>query len=102
MVRLILLFDICCSLCFILRFRFKRYWYVTSNLDHPLRRVAVKSSGAFKVRSGAITLRYDALWRYATGNLLKLRRFGTKSDGEIKLIFVVYKVKQCDLAVWHQ
>ena len=33
------------------------------------------------------------------GNLHLLRRFGTKSDGAVKLIYVVYKVKQCDLAV---
>ena len=56
MVRLILLFDICCSLHFTLRFRYQRYWCVTNNLDHPLRRVAAKSSSANKVKSCAITL----------------------------------------------
>ena len=55
MVRLILLFNICCSLRFILMLQYKRYWYVTSNLDNPLRRVAGESSDTIKVISGAIT-----------------------------------------------
>ena len=46
MVRLILLFDICCSLRFIFRLQYKWYWYVTSNLDFPLRWIVATSSGA--------------------------------------------------------
>ena len=34
-----------------------------------------------------------------TGNLHLLQRFGTKSDGAVKLIYVVYQVKQRDSAV---
>ena len=42
MVRSILLFDICCSLHVILRLRYKRYWYVTSNLNEPQRKLTRK------------------------------------------------------------
>ena len=38
----------------------------------------------------------------ATGNLHLLQHFGTKSDGAVKLIYVVYEVKECDSAVCYQ
>ena len=91
MVRLTLQFNTC-SLCVILKCRYIRYWYVTSSLNQP---IANKSSGAIKVIShvirvisGAITLtiRFSG---YVTGNFHLLQRFGTKSDGAVKLIYDV-------------
>ena len=52
MEGLIILFDICCSLRFILRLWYKWNWYVTGSLDNPLHQVADTSSGAIKVISG--------------------------------------------------
>ena len=50
--------------------------------------------------SGAITLTIRISGNFTGyGNLHLLRRFGTKSDGAVKLIYVVYKVKQGDSLV---
>ena len=102
MVRLILLFNICCSLRIILMCCYKRYWYVFSNLNKPLR---TESSGAIKVIIGAITLMLCGAIHFngnVTGNLHLLRWSGVKSDGAVKLMYRDYKVKQCDLAVCYQ
>ena len=68
---------------------------VGTSVVHPK---STKSSGANKVISDAIalTIRISGM---LLGNLHLLRRFRTKSDGAVKLIYVVYKVKQGDSLV---
>ena len=98
MVRLILLFNSCCLLCIILRCHYKVYWYISLiNRNKPFgisQTIASKSSGKITLTidfSGNVTAILYLLWQ-----------FGTKSDGVVKLIYVVYKVKQCDSAVCYR
>ena len=59
--------------------------------------IASKSSGTIIISGGiTLTIRFSG---NVTGNLHLLRRFGTKSNGAVKLIYVVYKVKQRDSAL---
>ena len=74
--------------------------YVTCNLNKPLRLSQPSQATRIKVISGAITLTIRISGNFTGyGHLLLLRRFGTKSDGAVKLIYVVYKVKQGDSLV---
>ena len=59
------------------------------------------SSGTIKVISSAITLTI-LFSTNVTSNLHLLLQFETKSDDAVKLIYVVYKVKQCDSAVCYR
>ena len=63
--------------------------------------IASKSRSTIKVISGTITLTI----RFSdnvTGNLHLLRRFVTKSDDAVEIIYVVYKLKQRNSAVCYE